>query len=562
MTASENTRTAAEVLVNQLIVNGVRHVFCVPGESYLAVLDAFHDRDIAVTVCRNEGGAAIMAEAVGKATGRPGICFVTRGPGATNASAGIHIARQDSSPMIMFVGQVARRMREREAFQELDYRAVFGPMAKWATEIDDAARVPEIVSRAFYTAANGRPGPVVVALPEDMLTERVGVRDALPYVPVEASPGGAEMDQFAALLARAEQPMFLLGGSRWSEAGCAAMMRFAERTAVHVATTFRRSHLFDALHPSYAGDLGIGANPKLVARVKAADLVVLVGGRLSEIPSQGYSLIDIPTPQMTFVHVHPAVEELGRVYRPHLAINATPAAFVIAAAALDIEGKASWRTASARAHEDYLAFSERPTEVPGNVNLGAILVWLRENLAADAMLCNGAGNFAAFVHRFYRFRAFATQFAPTAGSMGYGVPAAVGVKRLYPDRTVVAISGDGDFLVSGQDFATAVQFGAAIIVVIADNGIYGTIRMHQEREYPGRVSATSLRNPDFAAYARAFGGFGATVEKTAEFPAAFRAAERSGQPAIIHLKIDPEAISPTTTLAKIRDAALARRSGA
>jgi acetolactate synthase-1/2/3 large subunit len=421
--------------------------------------------------------------------------------------------------------------------------------------------VPELVSRAFHMAANGRPGPVVVALPEDMLTERVAVADAPPFRSIETSPGRAEMEELAALLAKAERPIFLLGGSRWSEAGCAAIARFAEKFAMPVATTFRRSHLFHALHPNYAGDLGIGPNPKLAARVKASDLVVLVGGRLSEMQSQGYTLIDIPTPQMTFVHVHPAIEELGRVYRPHLAINATPASFAIAAAALEPPAKLRWGGEAKTAHDDYVAFSEQPTEVPGGVNLGAIIVWLRENLRDDSMVCSGAGNFSGWIHRFYRFRKFATQFAPTAGSMGYGVPSAIGLKRVYPDRTVVAIAGDGDFLMSGQDFATAVQFNAPIIVIVADNGLYGTIRMHQEREYPGRVSATMLRNPDFAAYARAFGGFGVTVEKTADFPAAFRAAEKSGQPAIIHLKIDPEAITPTTTLAKIRETALARHHG-
>jgi acetolactate synthase-1/2/3 large subunit len=553
MTVKTNMRTAAEVLVDQLIIHGVRHAFCVPGESYLAVLDAFHDREVAVTVCRQEGGAAMMAEAVGKATGRPGICFVTRGPGATNASAGIHIAQQDSTPMIMFVGQVARGMRGR-------YRAVFGTLAKWATEIDDPARVPEIVSHAFHVAANGRPGPVVVALPEDMLTEQVAVADGLPYRPVEAAPGPDDMKEFATLLAKAERPMFLIGGSRWTEAGCAAMARFAERFAVPVATTFRRAHLFHALHPNYAGDLGIGPNPKLLARVKAADLLVTVGGRLSEMQTQGYTLLDIPTPQMTFVHVHPSVDELGRVYRPHLGINATPAAFAIAAAELDPPAALPWAGAAKTAHEDYLAWTETPTEVPGDVNLGAVVTWLRDHLRDDAMVCNGAGNYSVWLHRFYRHRKFATQFSPAAGSMGYGVPAAVGVKRLYPDRTVVALSGDGDFLMNGQDFATAVQFEAPVIVIVADNGLYGTIRMHQERHYPGRISATQLRNPDFAAYARAFGGFGATVEKTADFPAAFQAAEQSGLPAIIHLKVDPDAITPTTTLTKIRETALAQHS--
>jgi acetolactate synthase-1/2/3 large subunit len=363
------------------------------------------------------------------------------------------------------------------------------------------------------------------------------------------------------LIAKSERPIFLLGGSRWSEAGCAAITRFAEKFAMPVATTFRRSHLFHPLHANYAGDLGIGPNPKLLARVKAADLVVLVGGRLSEMPSQGYTLFDIPTPQTTFVHIHPGIEELGRVYRPNLAIHATPAMFAAAVAELEPPKNLPWRGETKIAHDDYLAFSDKATEVPGGVNLGAILVWLREHLPDDAMICNGAGNFAAFIHRFYRFRKFATQFAPTAGSMGYGVPAAIGVKRLYPDRTVVAVAGDGDFLMSGQDLATAVQFNAPVIVIVADNGLFGTIRMHQEREYPGRVSATVLRNPDFAAYARAFGGFGVTVEKTADFPQAFAAAERSGLPAIIHLKIDPEAITATTTLTKIRETALARHHG-
>jgi acetolactate synthase-1/2/3 large subunit len=557
MRGKDNARTAAEVLVDQLRIHGVQHVFCVPGESYLAALDAFHDSAIAVTVCRQEGGAAMMAEAVGKVTGRPGVCFVTRGPGATNASPGIHVARQDSTPLVMFVGQVARDMREREAFQELDYRAVFGSMTKWATEIDDPARVPEIVSRAFHTAANGRPGPVVVSLPEDFLVERVTVDDAPPFAPIETSPGAAEMAKFGQLLAAARAPILLLGGSRWSQAACDAVARFAQTHQLPVATTFRRLHLFDALHPSYAGDLGIGPNPKLVERIKSADLVVLVGGRMGELPSQSYELFDIPRPQMTFVHVHPGAEELGRVYSPHLAIHATPTAFAAALDALDLPAAA--RCDAAGAHADYLAWTQTPTEQPGNVNLGAVMVWLRDNLPADAILCNGAGNYAAWIHRFFRFRRFAQHVAPTSGSMGYGVPAAVAMKRLYPERPVICIAGDGDFLMNGQEFATAVQYGLPIIVVIADNGLYGTIRMHQEREYPGRIIATDLRNPDFAAYARAFGGFGISVERTADFPAAFKDAHASGKPAIIRLAIDPEAITPVTTLSRIRAKSLAAR---
>jgi acetolactate synthase-1/2/3 large subunit len=557
MRGKDNSRTAAEVLVEQLRIHAVRHVFCVPGESYLAVLDAFHDSDLDITVCRQEGGAAMMAEAVGKATGRPGICFVTRGPGATNASPGVHIARQDSSPLIVFVGQVARGMRGREAFQELDYRAVFGSMTKWATEIDDPARMPEIVSRAFHTAANGRPGPVVIGLPEDMLTERVAVEDAPPYTLVETSPGSAELKKFAQLVGAARAPMLILGGSRWSQAACDGIARFAQKHALPVCTTFRRLHLFDALHPSYAGDLGITPNPKLLERIKSADLVVLIGGRMGELPSQGYTLFDIPRPQMTFVHVHPGAEELGRVYSAHLPIHATPTAFAAALEHLDIPGARGGQAQPA--HADYLAWTEKPTEQPGAVNLGAVMVWLRENLPADAILCNGAGNYAAWIHRFFRFRRFGQHVAPTSGSMGYGVPAAVAMKRLYPERPVVCIAGDGDFLMNGQEFATAVQYGLPLVVVIADNGIYGTIRMHQERDYPGRVVATDLRNPDFPAYARAFGGFGATVERSADFPAAFREAQASGKPAIIRLAIDPEAITPVTTLAKIRAKSIAER---
>jgi acetolactate synthase-1/2/3 large subunit len=559
MRAKDNMRTAAEVLVDQLIVNGVRHVFCVPGESYLAVLDAFHDRDIEVTVCRHEAGAAFMAEAVGKATGRPGICFVTRGPGSTNAAHGIHIAHQDSTPMIMFVGQVARDMKERDAFQELDYRAAFGGIAKWATEIDDPARVPEIVSRAFYTATGGRPGPVVIALPEDMLTERISVPNAPAFEPVETWPGATDMMKLQKMLWGAERPVMLLGGSRWSVAAHAAIARFAERFALPVATTFRRGALFDALHACYAGDLGTGVNPKVAARVKAADLILLVGGRLGEMPSQSYTLFDIPGPQTTLVHVHPGAEELGRVYKPHLAIHAAPTAFAAAAEGLQPPNEIAWQAGTKIAHADYLAWTEQPTEQPGGVNLGAVMVWLRDNLPADAVLCNGAGNFASWVHRFFRFRQFAQHIAPTSGSMGYGVPAAIGIKRLYPERTVVCIAGDGDFLMNSQEYATAAQYDLPIITVIADNGLYGTIRMHQEREYPGRVSATVLKNPDFVAYARAFGGFGAVVEKTADFPKAFQAAQKSGKPAVIQLKIDPEAITPAMTLAKIGAAARARQ---
>jgi acetolactate synthase I/II/III large subunit len=557
MRANDGTRTAAEVLIDQLIIHGAHHVFCVPGESYIAALDAMHDREISVTVCRHESGAAIMAEACGKATGRPGICFVTRGPGATNAAAGLHIARQDSTPLILFVGQIARDMREREAFQELDYRAVFGSIAKWATEIDDPARIPELISRAFYVATSGRPGPVVIALPEDMLVERVAVPDAPAFEPVETWPGATDMSRLQKLLWAAERPIVLLGGSRWSETACAAVARFAERFALPVATTFRRAHLFDPAHPCYAGDLGIGPNPKLLARVKGADLIVLVGGRLGEMPSQSYTLLEIPGPRQTLVHVFPGVEELGRVYHAHLAINAAPTAFAAALEGLQPPNDVRWHDQTPVAHAEFLAWTDVPTKVPGAVNLGEIVAGLRERLPADAVICNGAGNFSIWVHRYHRYRRYGTQLAPASGSMGYGVPAAVGMKRLAPERTVIAFAGDGDFLMTGQEFATAVQYDLPVIIVVVDNGMYGTIRMHQERHYPGREIATGLQNPDFAAYARAFGGWGMTVEKTADFFPAFEAAQKSGKPAILHLKVDPEALTPAMSLTATREKAQA-----
>ena len=553
--------TAAQVLVAALARNGVDHVFCVPGESYLAVLDALHDSPIAVTTCRQEGGAAMMADAYGKATGRPGICFVTRGPGATNASAGIHVAQQDSTPLIMFVGQVGRPFRGRDAFQEMDYRAMFGAMTKWATEVDSAAQMQDTVTRAFAAATEGRPGPVVVALPEDMLRERTVLRDVPAFAAVETAPAADDIAALGRLLDAAEQPLLVLGGSRWSPEACAQVREFAERFDLPVATSYRRLPLFDPLHPNYAGDLGLGANPKLVARIRACDLLVVLGGRLGEIPSQGYSLLDIPAPQMPLVHVHAGREELGRVYRPRLAIQATPRGFAGALARLAPRRAPIWGAETRAAHADYLAWSEMPLPQPGPLNLGDVMVWLRENVPADAILCNGAGNYAAWIHRYFRFRRFAGHIAPTSASMGYGMPSAVAMQRLHPDRLVLCLAGDGDFLMNGQEFATAVHYRLPIVAIVCDNGSYGTIRMHQEREYPGRRIATDLTNPDFAAYARAFGGFGATVERTADFSAAFTAARASRAPSIIHLKIDPEAITPAMTLSAIRAQARAKAGG-
>ena len=552
-------RTGGQILVDQLLLQGVQDVFCVPGESYLAVLDALHDAAIRITVCRQEGGAAMMAEAAGKLTGRPGICMVTRGPGATNASPGLHIAKQDSTPMILFVGQIERGMREREAFQELDYRAVFGSMVKWATEIDDPARIPEIISRAFHVATSGRPGPVVIALPADVLTEAAVVMDAAPCVPVETHPSLTQMIALQKMLWAAKAPVALLGGSRWDQQAVDRFRDFAERFDLPVAVTFRRQMLFPAEHPCFAGDLGIAPNPALLARIKEADLVLLVGGRLSEMPSQSYALFGIPEPGRTLVHVHPDAGELGRVYHPALAINASPTAFSAALQTVHPPQAVPWAGAASAAHAAFHGWTEQPAAIPGSFHPGEAVVWLRDRLPPDAIICNGAGNYATWVHRFHRFRQFGTQAAPTSGSMGYGVPAAVGLKRIMPERTVVAFAGDGCFLMNGQEFATAVQYDLPIIVVVIDNRMYGTIRMHQELHYPGRISATELKNPDFAAYARAFGGHGERVETTAEFAPAFERALASGKPSILHCLIDPEAITPSKTLSSIRAEALAKR---
>ncbi len=552
-------RSGGQILVDQLKVHGASHVFCVPGESYLAVLDALYDASIKTVVCRQEGGAAYMAEAAGKLTGKPGIVMVTRGPGSTNASAGIHVASQDSTPLIMFVGQVARDMKEREAFQELDYKAVFGSMAKWVTEIDRAERIPEIVSRAFHVATQGRPGPVVIALPEDMLTDSVDVADAQPCAPVVMKPGAADMEALQKRLLAAERPMALVGGSGWSEEGVADFARFAENFDLPVAVTFRRQMLFPADHPNYAGDLGIGPNPKLLQRVKDADLVLLVGGRMSEMPSQSYTLFDIPGDGAKLAHVHPGADELNRVYRTGLGILSTPHAFARAAAELPKPNQVKWGGSAAEAHAGYLAWSSAKTiRTAGDVQMSQVMQHLVDVMPSDTVFCNGAGNYTTWVNRFWPFRHFGTQLGPTSGTMGYGVPAAVAAKALRPDREIVAFAGDGCFMMNGQEFATAIQYDLPVIIVVVDNGMYGTIRMHQEREYPGRVSATKLSNPDFAALARAYGGHGETVKRTEEFAGALERSRKSGMPSIIHVLIDPEAITPARSLTDIRNAALKR----
>ncbi|AOG11211.1 thiamine pyrophosphate-binding protein [Agrobacterium sp. RAC06] len=548
-------RTGGALVVEALKANGVERVSCVPGESYLAVLDALKDSGIETLVCRQEGGAAMMADTWGRLTGKPGICMVTRGPGATNASAGLHVAKQDSIPMILFIGQIGRDMKEREAFQEVEYRRAFTEFAKWVGEIDDARRIPEFVTRAFAVATSGRPGPVVLTLPEDMLLDEVEAPEAKPYTPVEAHPGPSQIAALGEMLKTAKRPMVVLGGTRWSEASVAGIQAFAEKFKLPVGCSFRRQMLFDHLHPSYAGDVGIGINPALAREVKEADLLILLGGRFSEMPSSSYTLMDIPYPAQTLVHIHPDPSELGRVYRADLAICAAPEEFVAALASLDAPAAPVWAERTVTMHAAYVAWSTPPKAGPGAVQMGPVMEWIEANTPKDAIFTNGAGNYATWLHRFHRFRAFNTQAAPTSGSMGYGMPAAVAAKQLFPEREVICFAGDGCFMMHGQEFATAIRYDLPIITLVINNSMYGTIRMHQEREYPGRVSATDLTNPDFAALAKAYGGHGETVEKTEDFAPAFLRARASGKPSIIEIKLDPEAITPTRTLTQIRNKA-------
>ena len=559
MTTNSAPRSGGQILVDQLVAQGVERVYCVPGESYLAALDALYDSGVEVTICRQEAGAAMMAATAGRITGRPGICFVTRGPGATNAAHGVHIAEHDSAPMILFIGQVERKMLGRGAFQEMDYRALFGSFTKWATEIENAKQIPEVIQRAYHIAMQGRPGPVAIALPEDMLTDLAVALDAPRVEPAPIWPGLTQMAELQKMLWAAERPIAIVGGAGWTENARATVQRFAERFELPLAASFRRASLIDGEHPNYVGEIGLSANPKLKARIENADLVLLIGSRMSEAASQAYTLFDIPTPRQRLVHVHADAHEIGRNYHPTLGIIATPPAFAAALEAVQPPTTITWGTRTREARGDYLAWSEQAPAIPGPVQMAEVMFTLRRR-APEAIVTNGAGNFAIWVGRFLRWRRPEQHLAPTGGSMGYGLPAAIAAKQALPERTVVCFAGDGDFLMNGQEFATAVQYGLNIVVVVIDNGIYGTIRMHQEREYPGRVVGSQLRNPDFAAYARAFGGHGETVLKTEEFEPAFERALGSGLPAILHVKIDPEAITPTTTLSAIREAALKRNA--
>ncbi|MFL5409008.1 MAG: thiamine pyrophosphate-binding protein [Myxococcales bacterium] len=552
--------TGGEILARSLVVQGADHVFCVPGESHLALLDGLYDEreKVRLIVCRHEAGAANMADAYGKLTGRPGIALVTRGPGATHASVGIHTAFQDSTPVVLLIGQARRDFLDREAFQEIDFRRMFGEFSKWVAQIDDARRIPEYVSHAFHTAMSGRPGPVVLALPEDMLEEQAVAKTVPPAQRIAASPSQEQMARLRAILAGARRPIVLVGGSGWTAQACDDLRRFAEAWQLPVTCAFRFQDTFDNGHPLYAGDVGIGINPKLAQRIRDADVALVFGARLGEITTSGYSLFEVPVPRQRLVHAHCGAEELGRVYAAELPVNTGMVELAAALARLQPETSPVWASESAAARAEYLAWTT-PVPIPGPVQLAEIVRSLRDRLPPDAIVANGAGNYTSWVHRFHQYRRFKTQLGPTSGAMGYGVPAAIAAKSLHPDRIVIAFAGDGCFLMTGQELATAVRHRLAIVVIVVNNSQYGTIRMHQERHYPGRVHGTALVNPDFAAYARAFGAHGELVQATAEFAPAFDRALAAGGPALIEIRIPEEAITPSTTLAAIRARSLEER---
>jgi acetolactate synthase I/II/III large subunit len=556
-------RTGGQILVDCLRLQAVDTAFCVPGESYLPVLDALRDvqEEIKLVVCRQEGGAAIMADAYGKLTGRPGVCFVTRGPGATNASTGVHTAFQDSTPLILFVGQVRRNFRDREGFQEVDFRAMFAPLAKWSAEIHDPRRIPEYVHRAFQTALAGRPGPVVLSLPEDVLSEVVPEEVDLGLIasPLPSAPRRDQVVALEALLQRASRPLLLVGGGGWNQAAGQQVMAFAERNEIPVAVSLRCQDYVDNAHPNYIGHLGIAAEPSLVARVKEADLLVVIGSRLGEMTTAGYTILKSPRPGKTLVHVHPDPEELGRVYQADLPINAGSTSMAAALAAMPRCEWRPWVEWARGARADYEKSLE-PLPQPGQLDLGHVMVALHRALPEDTIVCSGAGNYTGWVHRHWMFRKWRSQLAPTSGAMGYGVPAAVAAKLIHPERKVLSVSGDGCFLMHGQELATAAHYGARILFLVVNNGMYGTIRMHQEREYPGREYASDLNNPDFVTLARAYGLFAERVERTDAFgPALERVLEAPGS-GLIELVVDPEAISVRTTLSGLRRASLEKQT--
>ncbi|MGF6442765.1 thiamine pyrophosphate-binding protein [Paraburkholderia youngii] len=556
--ASHTARTTgARLVVDALLTHGVERVFCVPGESFLAVLDSLHDETerIQTIVCRHEAAAANMAEAVGKLTGRPGVALVTRGPGATHASIGVHTAFQDSTPTILLIGQCAREHLDREAFQEIDYRRMFGQMAKWVAQIDDPKRIPEYLSHAFHTATSGRPGPVVLALPEDVLSDAC---DAVPGAPayhrVAASPSAAQIARLGELLEGAQRPMVIAGGSGWTAAACADLRRFIENWQLPIGLAFRFQDTFDNEHPNYAGDVGLGVNPALAQRIRDADLLLTLGPRLGEATTNGYTLLDIPKTKQTLVHVHQGAEELGRVYAADLPIVSGMPELTAMLAELkpSTSGKLAWAGAAEEAHRAYLEW-RKPRPTPGDVQMGEVIEQLRAHLPEDAIVTNGAGNYATWLHRHFSYRHFRSQLAPTSGAMGYGVPAALAAKSLYPQRAVVALAGDGCFMMAAQELATAMQYDLRVLFIVVNNSHFGTIRMHQERHYPHRVHGTGLTNPDFAAFARSFGAHGETVERTADFLPALQRAIESQLPAVIEIRMPQEASTPAATLEMIRE---------
>ncbi|MBN3854473.1 thiamine pyrophosphate-binding protein [Paraburkholderia sp. Ac-20340] len=554
-----STTTGARLVVDALVANGVERVFCVPGESYLAVLDSLADETarIDTIVCRHEAAAANMAEATGKLTGKPGVALVTRGPGATHASIGVHTAFQDSTPMILLIGQVAREQMDREAFQEIDYRRMFGQMAKWVAQIDDARRVPEYLSHAFHIATSGRPGPVVLALPEDMLSGAIPAAEAQRTPPaaqrVQASPSAAQMERVRALLAGAKKPFVIAGGHGWTPDACADLQRFIENWQLPLGLAFRFQDTLSNDHPNYAGDVGLGINPALAARIREADVLLALGPRLGESTTGGYTLFDIPKTQQTLIHVHQGAEELGRVYAADLPIVSGLAEMAALLAALPAPDMPAWTGAATEAHEAYLAW-RAPRPMPGDVQLGEVMQQLRAQLPDDAIVTNGAGNYATWLHRHFAYRHFRSQLAPTSGAMGYGVPAAIAAKSLYPERAVVALAGDGCFMMAAPELATAMQYGLNVVFIVVNNSHYGTIRMHQERHYPNRVHGTQLTNPDFAAFAQSFGAQGEVVTSTAQFGPALERALKAGKPALIEIRVTKEASTPAATLEQVREA--------
>ena len=558
------SRSGGQLVVDALQIHGVKIIFGVPGESYLPVLDALHDSDIRFIINRQEGGAAFMADAYGKLTGEPGICFVTRGPGATNASIGVHTAYQDSSPMILFIGQVGNDFVEREAFQEIDYRRMFAPMAKWVAQIDRADRIPEYIARAFQVATSGRPGPVVLALPEDCLSALANIADTRHYTPVQASPSTTQLQRLREYLQHAKRPFVLLGGSGWDQRACEQIATFAHQNHLPIGCAFRFQDLIPNTHPNYVGDVGIGINPKLAQRIKDADVVLVIGPRLGEMTTSGYTVFEAPIPKQTMIHVHSDALELGRVYQADLMINSGMKEIAQVLSELDVFDSGAWQHTVIEAKNELHQWQQEPqifAQENAPLNLWQVVKVIQESSPSDTIITNGAGNYATWAHRYFLYGGLRTQLAPTSGAMGYSVPSGVAAKITHPERTVVTFAGDGEYMMNGQELATAVQYKAGVIIIVFNNGMYGTIRMHQEKEFPARVSGTDLHNPDFAALARAYGALGETVLRTEDFAPAFARAlaytREKNLPALIELRYDANLITPGASLQTIRQLAQA-----